>query len=90
MDDQLYEKLIILFPTCPFVISVVDDINEINEIFSDQTVLFIYDDRANKYNYYYEDYTDTELDKMRNYTMVKSSNGSLKVNSPVGGVDILH
>ena len=75
MDDQLYEKLIILFPTCPFIISVVDDINEINEIFSDETVLFIYDDRANKYNYYYEGYTDTELDKMKNYTMVKSSNG---------------
>ena len=52
MDDQLYEKFIILFPTCPFVISVVDDINEINEILSDETVLFIYDDRANKYNHY--------------------------------------
>ena len=53
MEDK-YTKLAIeleqQFPNCPFDISCIDEIEELDEIFTDEPVIFIFDDRS-EYRY---------------------------------------
>ena len=72
--DELLEQLDEIFPDSPFDISCFDDISEIHDKLCDETVIFIYDDRASSDNYYYEGFTEEELSKLRNYTKVTASN----------------
>ena len=72
--DELLEQLDEIFPNPPFSISCFDDISEIHDKLCDETVIFIYDDRASSDNYYYEGFTEEELSKLRNYTKVTASN----------------
>jgi hypothetical protein len=43
-------------------------------VFSEESVIFIYDDRANSNNFYYSGLSDNELAQFKNYTMVRAKN----------------
>jgi len=49
--ETKYEKLCLeleqQFPNCPFDISCIDELYELDEIFTNEPVIFIYDDRSN-------------------------------------------
>ena len=74
--DELLEQLDEIFPNPPFSISCFDDISEIHDELCDETVIFIYDDRASSDDYYYEGFTEEELSKVRNYTEVIASSNN--------------
>ena len=71
---QLEEQLREIFPNCPFSIDFLKHIDELDEVFSDESVVFIYDNRISKHNYYYSNLSDDELAELKNYTIVKAKN----------------
>ena len=62
------------FPDAPFSISCVRRIEELDEKFTDERVIFIRDDRASPANYYYDNIPGVELHKFNNFTKVEASN----------------
>ena len=68
---QLHE----IFPSCPFHIDCIKDIDELDTVFSLEMVILIYDDRLNHHKYCnVSDMTVSEKNKARHYTVVKSMN----------------
>ena len=47
---ELFDELERQFPQCPFVISCVDTIEQLDNAFALDPVIFIYDDRASPNN----------------------------------------
>ena len=74
-DDETLEKLWNdldnIFPDCPFNIACIEDINELDKIFSEEKTIIIKDDRANIYNYYYSNLDKNDLPKYNDYLVVK-------------------
>ena len=71
----LNEELDNQFPDAPFTISCINEISELDAKFTDKLIIFIYDDRADRSNYCYDDIPDEQLSGYRAYTKVCSSNG---------------
>ena len=74
--DELLEQLDEMFPNAPFSISCFDSIDEIHDVFSEEKIIFIYDNRAHPDNYHYSELTEGELMQFSNYTKVTASNGT--------------
>ena len=50
----MFEELDKQFPNCPFIIACIDNLQELDDVFTYEPVIFIYDGRVNEHNYYYE------------------------------------
>ena len=74
--DELIEQLDKIFPNAPFSISCFDSIDELHDVFSEEKIFFIYDNRANPDYYYYSELTEGELMQFNNYTKVTAPNGT--------------
>ena len=72
--SRLWDQLREIFPNCPFSIDCIKNLDELDAVFSEEPVIFIYDDRARSCNYYYHGFSESELAHMRNYTTVRARN----------------
>ena len=70
--EQLNEAIRNEFPTCPFDISCIESLEELDKKFTDEKTIFIYDDRAD--GWYFEELEQEERNKLYNYTKVDASN----------------
>ena len=69
--EKLYNDLDEIFPNCPFNISCIKDIKELDEIFTEEKTIIIKDDRASESNYYYSNIDKNNLAKYVDYLVVK-------------------
>lgn len=72
--NKLFKDLDEIFPNCPFSISCIDDIMELDEVFTKEKIIIIKDDRASHWNYYYSNIDKNELSQYVNYLVVKQKN----------------
>lgn len=72
--NKLFKDLDEIFPNCPFSISCIDDIMELDEVFTKEKIIIIKDDRASQWNYYYSNIDKNELSHYVNYLVVKQKN----------------
>ena len=72
--NKLFKDLDEIFPSCPFCISCIDDIMELDEIFTKEKTIIIKDNRASQWNYYYSNIDKNELSQYVNYLVVKQKN----------------
>ena len=72
--NKLYKDLDEIFPNCPFSISCIDDIMELDEVFTKEKTIIIKDNRASQWNYYYSNIDKNELSQYVNYLVVKQKN----------------
>ncbi len=49
--DKLYDDIERLFPDCPFNISCIESISELDRVFTHEPAIFIHDDKPHEYNY---------------------------------------
>lgn len=73
-DDEfceLMEEIDKQFQGYPFTISCIKHIEELDEVFTLEPVIFIHDDRANKFNYYYQDMSDEERNVYNHFLKVE-------------------
>ena len=73
--DILYETIAHEFKNCPFDIACINKAEELDEPFTNELTVIINDSRANRFNYYYDDIPDDDLNQYNNYTRVFSKNG---------------
>jgi hypothetical protein len=77
-EENNYEELQMLlasqFPKSPFNIDCVRDLEELDTVFSYESVILIYDDRLNQKYYNLDDMSVSQKNKLRHYTVVKSMN----------------
>jgi hypothetical protein len=71
---KLLEELDAIFPNCPFSISCINDIKQLDETFTEKKDIIIKDDRANEFNYYYSNLNKNELAQYTNYLVIKQKN----------------
>ena len=71
---KLLEELDAIFPNCPFSISCINDIKQLDETFTEKKDIIIKDDRANEFNYYYSNLPKNELPKYVDYLVIKQKN----------------
>lgn len=71
---KLLEELDSIFPNCPFSIECINQIAELDEIFTEKKDIIIKDDRANEYNYYYSNVNKNELAQYVDYLVIKEKN----------------
>tara|TARA_B110000285_G_C14763357_1_gene440571 strand:- start:88 stop:486 length:399 start_codon:yes stop_codon:yes gene_type:complete len=69
--DKLHKELDIIFPNAPFAICCIDDIKELDEVFTKNKNIIIKDDRANESNYYYSNLNKNELAQYVDYLVIK-------------------
>jgi hypothetical protein len=72
--NKLFKDLDEIFPNCPFCISCIDDIMELDEVFTKEKTIIIKDNRASQWNYYYSNIDKNELSQYVNYLVVKQKN----------------
>ena len=72
--EELQTLLALQFPKCPFHISCVDSMHELEHIFSEELVILIFDDRLNQKYYKSSELTAFQKNKLRHYTVVKKMN----------------
>jgi hypothetical protein len=73
--EKLYEELNLQFPDAPFTVDLFTkfkDICELDEPFTSEPFIFICDDRINKYNYYYSNCEEEEINELHDYLLIKS------------------
>ena len=73
--DKLYKELNLQFPDAPFCVDLFTkfkDICELDEPFTSEPLIFICDDRIHKYNYYYSNCTEEEINELYDYLLIKS------------------
>lgn len=79
-DEEDYEKLTeelnLQFPDTPFTVDFffknVNDLCELDEPFTSEPFIFICDGRIHKYNYYYSNCTEEEINELYDYLLIKS------------------
>ena len=79
-DEEDYEKLTeelnLQFPDAPFTVDFffknVNDLCELDEPFTSEPFIFICDGRIHKYNYYYSNCTEEEINELYDYLLIKS------------------
>ena len=62
------------FPKCPFNVVCVRNLAELDTVFSNELVIRIYDDRLNQNYYNLSEMSQSQRNKLRHYTVVKSMN----------------
>ena len=72
--EELQHLIKLQFPKCPFHSACVDNLPELDHIFSEELVVLIYDDRLNQKYYKSNEMTAFQKNKLRHYTVVKSIN----------------
>ena len=72
--NKLFKDLDEIFPNGPFCISCIDDIMELDEVFTKEKTIIIKDNRASQWNYYYSNIDKNELSQYVNYLVVKQKN----------------
>ena len=72
--EQLVDKLEQEFPGCPFVISCINNIDKLDDVFSLERTIFIYDDRADEHNYYYQNLTQVERNEYNHFLKIERIN----------------
>lgn len=71
-NELLHEELDKSFPRTPFAISCISDIYELDEVFSDEQIVVIVDDRAKSWFIWDHDFRDVRnINNYINYTVVK-------------------
>ena len=65
--EELQTELYKQFPNCPFDIACIENLNELDEPFTQQTGIIIKDDRASPNNYYYDGMEENERNQYINY-----------------------
>ena len=77
-SEDEYEELLYLlnrqFPKCPFNIDCIRKLEELDTIFSNELVILIYDDRLSQRYYNLSEMSESQRNKLRHYTVVKSMN----------------
>ena len=68
--EELVDKLEQEFPGCPFIISCINNIDELDDVFSLERTIFIYDDRADEHNYYYQNLTQEERNEYNHFLKI--------------------
>ena len=81
--DRLYDELDTIFPRCPFVISCVDTIDELDKVFINEKVIFIYDNRP-LYNYYYDGVENPQ--QYHNYTLIIATGEYITLRDIIDGM----
>jgi hypothetical protein len=76
--EKLYKELNDIFPNSPFSICCINNIKELDKVFTRKKTIIIKDDRASKSNYYYSNLNNNELGKYIDYLVVKQ-----KENNPI-------
>jgi len=80
--EQLTTDIELAFPNCPFAISCINNIEELDITFTKERVIIIKDDRSKYWKYWNEDITEQEAAEHINYTVVKASyNGNITVRT---------
>ena len=80
--SKLMEQLALEFPDCPFDISCIDNIEELDETFTEERVIIIKDDRANHWKFWFDNITEQEAVGHINYTVVKAPyNGNITLRT---------
>jgi hypothetical protein len=80
--EQLTADIDLAFPNCPFTISCVNKIEELDNIFTQEKVIIIKDDRANYWHWWFDDITEEETKEYINYTVVKAPyNGNITLRT---------
>lgn len=74
--EMLFNALYHEFPHCPFSISCIRDINELDAPFTTERTIFIFDGRASPDNYYYDGIPDSFLNLCRHFLKVESLNNN--------------
>ncbi len=72
--DEIWDELDKLFPNCPFDISCIKYIRELNDVFTTEPVIFIHDDRASPYNSYYDKMSQRERSRYVHYLKIERIN----------------
>jgi hypothetical protein len=73
--EKLREELNLQFPDAPFTVDFFTkfkDLWGLDEPFTSEPFIFICDDRINKYNYYYSNCTEEEINELHDYLLIKS------------------
>ncbi len=73
-ERQFWAELERQFPTAPFGICFLDSLGELDEKFSDEPFIMIYDDRGNRHDWTEEEIPLAERRNHRKKTMVFPSN----------------
>ena len=60
-EDCLEEYLQNEFPDAPFIIACIDSLAEFHDTFSEEQVIIIHDNRADRSNYHYDDLPADQL-----------------------------
>ena len=81
----LFDELERQFPQCPFVISCVDTIEQLDNAFTLDPVIFIYDDRASPNNYFYSEMSDMERSQYVHYLKIERED-----NKPITLRQVIH
>lgn len=71
-EEELINKINEQFPDCPFAILCIDNIEELDDVFSNEPYIYIYDNRATKSNYYYSEVQDRK--RFRHYLKITRKN----------------
>ena len=69
--NKLHKDLDTIFPNVPFSISCINDIKELDEVFTKDKDIIIKDNRANESNYYYSNLNKNELAQYVDYLIIK-------------------
>ena len=70
--EELLNKINEQFPDCPFSISCIENIEELDSVFSNEPYIYIYDNRATKNNNYYLEVQDKK--QFRHYLKITRKN----------------
>lgn len=88
--DKVFEEIYNQFPNAPFIISLSDikkleDLYKLDEPFSSEDCIFLYDGRINKRDYYYSECSNCEkcsqekLNKFDNCTPILSNDNYITI-----------
>ena len=70
--DMLIDELDKQFPNAPFNISCIDNLEELDSVFTFEPVIFIHDGRAKEHNYYYENIDSFTKSKYIHYLKIEA------------------
>ena len=70
MNAELENYIKIQIPNCPFHISNLETLEDLNMLFTEQDLIFIKDVRANEDNEYYKELNNVERQKYIHYLKI--------------------
>ena len=80
--EQLTTDIELAFPNCPFNISCINKIEELDITFAEERIIIIKDDRSKYWKYWDDDISEQEAAEHINYTVVKAPyNGNITLRT---------